>query len=350
MSWTEILHAPIVLQAGQHLTGRRFWVADDFAWTSALAAIYVAGENVVIEDVELYGANSWNHRWDAYTEPAGGPPGIPSGLTGIRVQGAPNLRISRVHVEGFPRCGIEGFGLADGILEDITVTRCFQGISLAQYMPQPRLQIRRASIRDLWGPGPNKWPGVGGWPSKIRPGGFIGSDGIVAFKLSDAAITDCEVLGEIYGGFKILNPQRTQVLRYRGPVGFLQGTSDQSWTIDKEPCRDTLIQDCTFDKSLGAGELVEKGNGFQCTWNVRSAAFRNCQFLSAGHDGHGFEAAGDCQPTFTGCTFQGWNGMRGTQPAYALNLIDGAKTNLDFQPMNHFVDQQRIVFDAGAKP
>lgn len=346
----EVLHAPILLQAGERLTGRRLWIAEDFAWNSWLAAVYIAGAGVVVEDVELYGASSWHPRWNAYQEPAGGPPGIPSGCVGIRAQGAPGLHVSGVHIEGFPSVAIDAFGVSDGVFSDVTVTRCFQGICLRQYQPNPRAQIRRCSIRDLWGPANGSWPGVDNLPSVVNPGASMGSDGIVVFKMSDGVISDCEILGEMFGGFKIVNPQRSQILRVRCPVAMVQGTSDLAWNIDKEPSRDTLMQDVVIDKSLGAGKAVQGGNGFQISWNVRSLAVRGCSFIAAGHDGHGVEQAGDCQASFQGCTFRGWNGVRGTDPAHALHLLDGAKTNLDFQPLNQFVDQQRILLDSSVKP
>ena len=214
------------------------------------------------------------------------------------------MKIENVRIQGFPGSGIDGFGLADGVIRDIRVTRCFQGVTIRQYEANPRLLIERVAAHDLWGPGPGKWPGVGGPPSRLRPGGFMGSDGLVCHSLRDAVVRDCSALGEQFGSFKLVNSPvaRVQVSGLRGVHLAVQGTSDLEWKIDKEPSRDTVVRDCVFDKNLGAGEIVDGGNCIQVSWNVLGLRIENCTLIGAGHDGHGIQLAVNAHGTVVGCS------------------------------------------------
>jgi hypothetical protein len=339
----ETLHSPIVLQKGEVLADRRFELAPDFAWTSSMAAIYVAAPDVTIRNVELVGALTWLPRWNVYNEPRGAPPGINSGTCAIRLQRAPRARIEGVRIAGFPRSAIEGFGLDDAVIRDVKITRCFTGIKTDYYAPNPRLRIEGVEVRDLWGPGPNRWPGVGGAPSRLRPGGFMGSDGMALHSLRDAVVRDSAVLGEQFASFKLVNPQSTVVSGLRGIQLMLQGTSDLAWKIDKEPSRNTVVRSCTLDKSLGSGALAETGNGMQISWHVKDLTIENCTLIAAGQGGHGIQFAVDVHGRITGCTFDGFNGKAGVTPSCALQLVDGSTVNEDFAQVNTFVNQDRIL-------
>ncbi|TMA31814.1 MAG: hypothetical protein E6J87_14690 [Deltaproteobacteria bacterium] len=199
------------------------------------------------------------------------------------------------------------------------------------------------AARDLWGPGPGKWPGVGGPPSRLRPGGFIGSDGLVCHSLRDAVVRDCSTLGEQFASFKLVNPQRVEVSGLRGIQLMVQGTSDLAWKIDKEPSRDTFVRNCVFDKSLGSGEIADEGNGIQVSWNVLGLRIENCTLIASGHNGHGIQFAGDAHGTVVGCTFDGFNGTRGTNPAHAVEVLDRSSVNEDFAVVNTFRNQRRIL-------
>lgn len=339
----EILRRPIELRAGQTLADRRFLLAPDFRWSSVMAAIYVAAPDVTIRNVELVGAASWLPRWNVYNEPAGAPPGINSGTCGIRLQRAPRARIEGVRIEGFPRSAIEGFGLDDAVIRDVRIQHCFTGIKTDHYAPNPRMRIEGVEVRDLWGPGPERWPGVGGPPSALRPGGFLGSDGMALHSLRDAVLRDSAVLGEQFASFKLVNPQDTVLSGLRGVQLMIQGTSDLEWKIDKQPSRNTVVRDCVFDKGLGSGDLARQGNCIQVSWHVKGLRIENCRLVAAGQDGHGIQFAVDVEGTVVGCSFEGFNGMRGQTPAHAIEVLGGSSVNADFAQANRFVNQRRIL-------
>ncbi len=338
----EILERPIVLRRGDVLADRRFALAPDFAWTTVMAAIYVEGSGVAIENVELVGAESWQPRWNAYHEPASAPRGIHAGTAGIRMQGAPGARVERVAVRGFPRAGMTGFGVDDAVFRDIAIERCFQGLTLEHYQRNHRVRIERVHARDLWGPGPGRWPGVAGAPSRLRPGEFIGSDGLVLASLRHSTVRDCAVSGEQFASAKLVNPQHTEVSGLRGVQLMIQGTSDLAWKIDKEPSTHAVVRDCTLDARLGSGALASGGNAIQVSWHVRDLRIENCALIAAGRAGHGIQFAVDVHGRIEGCTFDGFNGMAGVTPAHALDLVEGSTANPDFAQVNRFVNQRRI--------
>jgi hypothetical protein len=264
-------------------------------------------------------------------------------MCAIRLQKAPRVRIEGVTIEGFPGSGIDAFGLDDGVIRDVSVTRCFLGIITRHYAPSSGLLIERVQVRDLWGPGAGKWPGTGGPPSQLRPGGFIGGDGVVCESVRHAVVRDCTVLGEQFASFKLVNPQDTEVSGLRGIGLMVQGTSDLEWKIDKEPSRNTRVRNCTFDKSLGSGEVANEGNCIQVSWHVENLLIENCTLVAAGHNGHGIEFAVDAHGRVVGCTFDGFNGMRGNAPAHAVELFDHSSVNDDFASVNTFRNQRRIL-------
>lgn len=339
----ETLREPISLGPGDVLADRRFVLAPDFRWTVSKAVIWVASPDVTIRNVEIVGSDRWLPRWNAYNEPPDGPPGICSGMCGIRLQGAPRVRIEHVSVRGLPGGGIDGFGLEDGVIRDVGVRDCFVGVVTRQYLPNAGLWIERVRVRDLWGPGPGRWPGVGGPPSLLRPGGFIGGDGIVCHSLRRALVRDSTVLGEQFGSFKLVNSQHTTVSGLHGNHLMVQGTSDLEWKIDKEPSRHTQVHDCVFDKRLGVGEVSDEGNGIQVSWHVHDLRIERCMLIGGGKNGHGIQFAGDAHGRVVGCTFDGFNGVRGRGPAYAVETVDGSSVNADFEAVNTFRNQHRIA-------
>jgi hypothetical protein len=44
-----------------------------------------------------------------------------------------------------------------------------------------------------------------------------------------------------------------------------------------------------------------------------------------------------------GCSFDGFNGMRGITPAHAAEVREGSSINDDFAAVNAFRNQQRIL-------
>jgi hypothetical protein len=339
-----VLRNPIVMKPGEILADKRLVLASDFRWTPTKAAIYVPAQNVTIRNVEIVGASSWLTRWNAYEEPRGAGPGICTGMVGIRLQNAARARIEDVSIRGFPGAGIDGYGLQDAVIRGVTVTACFFGLITRQYAPNSGLLIERVEVRDVWGPGPNRWPGVGGPPSQLRPGGFIGSDGIVCHSLRNAVLKDSSVLGEQFASFKLVNPVDTEVSGLLGTNLMIQGTSDLEWKIDKEPSRNVRVRDCTFDKGLGSGAFADNGNAIQVSWHVRDLLIERCTLIAAGKNGHGIQFAVDAHGRVVNCVFEGFNGVRGVTPAHAVEVSDRTSSvNADLAAINTFRNQQRIL-------
>ncbi len=327
----ELLLAPILLTAGQVVENRCFVLSPQFQSTTQLAAIYggdVAG--VVIRNVTLIGSQSWQQRWNDYADPIT-TPGMAGGLDGIRLQKCVKARIENVRIEGFPRVAIEGHGLDAALVRDITIRHCFQGINIGNPAPSSRMRIQRVAIRDLWGPGPDHWPGIGGEPSLERPGEFIGSDGIAAHKLLDSLVSDVSMTGECYGAFKFaFGCQRTEVSRLRG--------CNLQFDGGNEPTVDMRVLDCDIDKQLCIGAVAEVST------QVQNLSIERTRFHGGpGRNGHGAQLYGaGTSARFTGCRFDGFNGMAGTSPAYALETIAGGIANADFLSNNEFTNQQRV--------
>ena len=339
----EVLRRPIVLAKGDVLEGKSFTLAPDFAWTQSMAAIYASGPGIVIRNVDVIGASEWQPRWDAYREPVGGPAGIPSGCAGIRMQRVPGAQVTGVTVTGFPGPGFTAFGLDDAFVRDVRVSHCFAGVVVEWYQRNHRVLVEDVHAEDLWGPGPGRWPRIGGAPSRRRPGKWMGGDGLVLESLRASTVRNCTAVGEQFGSFKLVNPQDVQVSGLQGVNLMVQGTSDLDWKIDTVPAKNVRVSGSTLDKSLGTGEIVDAGNALQISWNVENILIENCVLRAAGHDGHGIQFAKYVHGRVVGCTIEGFNGRRGQSPAYAIEVTDGSTVNDDFAKVNTFVDQHRII-------
>ncbi len=339
----EILRRPIELSSGDVLENRRILLSPDFAWTPSMAAIYGKGSGIAIRNVELVGSVRWESRWDRYTEPDDGPPGIPAGCAGIRLQEAPGVRVEDVTVRGFPGPGITSYGVDEAMIRGIRVSDCFHGVVTEWYRANHRVVVDDVDASNLWGPAPGKWPNIEGPPSRLRSKGFIGGDGLVLASLRDSIVRNCRIHGEQFASLKLVNPQRVQVSGVEGVGIMVQGTSDLEWKIDRAPARDVTITSCIVDKSLGTGAIADEGNGFQISWNVESILIRSCTLRAAGRNGHGIEFAKNVHGKVEGCTIEGFNGRRFANPAYAISIADNSSINPDFDRVNTFLNQGRLI-------
>jgi hypothetical protein len=94
---------------------------------------------------------------------------------------------------------------------------------------------------------------------------------------------------------------------------------------------------------LGEGEMVEEGNALQVSWNVENILVRDTVIRAAGKNGHAIEFAGNVRGRVEGCTIEGFNGKRFLNPAYAILVADNSSVNDDFEQVNAFVNQKRLV-------
>jgi hypothetical protein len=112
-----------------------------------------------------------------------------------------------------------------------------------------------------------------------------------------------------------------------------------------EPARDVLIEDCVIDKGLSyAGAEFNDNCAMQVTYHVAQCRIHRCLLNSAGQNGHGIQVS-ESHAEIVGCTIRGFNGMRGSRPAHALDVANGSTVNSDFARVNRFDDQKRIRLD-----
>jgi hypothetical protein len=219
--------------------------------------------------------------------------------------------------------------------------------------PSRHIHLQGVHVRDMWGPAPGNWDRGGrathaqGFPSRKRPGGFIGGDGLALNTLRDSVIADCSAVGEFFGSFKLTNPQRVEVRGLRGGNIMIQGTSTADWKIHKSPARDVWIHDCVFDKKLIHGPN-DGMNCVQISQNVGMVRIERCTLRASGKGGHAIQVVGDSHAQVVGCTIDGFNGRRGPNPAHAVHVLRGSSVNDDFEKANIFVDQQRIRLEEKA--
>jgi hypothetical protein len=333
----EILSAPIALTNGQVLENRCFVLSPDFAgkpWQSVLYGDHV--RDITIRNVALIGwQGPWQTRWNTFRDPAGN--GISGGMAGIRIQTCENLTIDRVRVEGFPQAAIYVQGITDSLVRDVAVSRCFQGVTFGGHAPSARVRVERVFARDLWGPGPGHWPSVGGHPSGLRPGGFIGSDAVVGNQIRDFLFLDCVGVGEMYGAFKVAGGTRVE---FHGMIGNTLMIDGGTW-----PSQEVLLRDCVLDKRLAFGDFTTGGQALQVSGSLGSVCrVERCHFIAgAGIGGHGVQVYGPgSQATIVDSMFSGFNGKVGIGVAWAAHTAAGGVLNDDFETVNHFTNQERL--------
>lgn len=338
---SRTISKPIRLRQGESLRDVELVLAEGFQFDSTLSAVYSSSPDVTVKNVTLRGSPNWQSRWNSSRKFQDElPGGMPADMAGIRFQKCPRAVLDGVRVEGFPREGIVGFGLDNAVIRDVQITRCFMGLRIQHYAPNHNVHVSNVHVRDLWG-SPRKLEQHG--ESKLHPGVSNGGDGLALTSLRDSTIEDCSVLGEQYASYKLTHPMNVTGRRLRGISLMVQGTADRVWKIHKEPCRGTRILDSTFDKSLGSGAIAKEGNGLQISINVADLLIKNCSLKASGKGGSGLQVAIDSHARIEGCTFEGFNGMRGNQPCYAIDVLAGCSINEDFEALNTFVDQHRLI-------
>ncbi len=335
---TRVLRKPLSLTAGETLENLRLVLAPDFRFESTMAALWIANPNITLRNVELVGASRWQRRWNLGSERLGAPPGVCASLAAIKIQKAPRLRIENALIHGFPREGIVGHGLDDGVIRDVEIHSCMMGVRTEQYAPSRRLRIERVRVHDTWGLDPA--------PSPSRPGVKIGGPGFALTELRDAKVLDCRATGELSGSCKLVHPKRVEVARLTGMNFSIQGTNQVAFdAVHPDPAEDVWIHDSTIDKSLGFGRATQGGHGISLYYNVKGVRVVNCILRAAGRHGNAIQLNENAHATVRGCTIEGFNGLRAApnHPAYALQLYEGCTINDDFLTANRFQNQQRKV-------
>ena len=322
----EKLVEPIVLGDGDTLENRDFEVSADFNGGSQNACIQVQGDGVTVRDVRVVGPREWPTA--GWARP---------NTMALRAERRSGLTVERVSIDGLPKAGIVGFGLRDAVFRDIVISKVFVGVNLGPAEPSFGCTFERIRVSDTWGD-------QVAYPSRVRPGGCIGGDGMALNSLRDSTLTDCIVTGECFGSFKITNPIGVTVRGCRGTSFMVQGRAAPPTGDTMEPARDVLLEDCVFDQGLGFD--TESAGAASVTFGVESCRFHRCIFNAAGRDGHGLKLTHDAHATVECCTFRGFNGTTGGgELAHALDLVasQGCTINGDFGRVNHFIEQDRHV-------
>jgi hypothetical protein len=280
---------------------------------------------------------AWNRAWRN--------PALPDPMldvfAGLRLAATQDLRIDGLHIEGFPEAAIDCQAIDRAKLQRISIARCLVGLNMG---PPGSRNWELDNLR-VWGPGPNVIPGFGGSPSHRHPGGFTGGDGFAAYLLDDSVLRSMEFTGDLYTGIKLARCKRVFFFNVVTPLLMVQGTQQRNQNNDgtTDGAEDIQIRSLHLDKGLGGSDASDEANGMQVSWNVRGLDVRDFALIASGKNGHGVQLWGDVSAVFRDGLFSGWNGTRGGQPAYALELGDGSTVNDDFEVANRFENQLRRV-------
>ena len=334
------LHRPLRLTPGTTIENTDFVVDDDFQWDEKLCALFgMETSDVTLRNVSIVGSDVWLERWNQEERPEESrTPGISSHMSAIRILRGRRIVLENVSVRGFPKLGITCSGLRESSLRTLRIEQCRMGLHTYHAVPSYDCSFEDIEVRNTWAP-------PVGYPSLRSPRHSVGGGGVVLEGLRNATIRTVRVLEE-NSGMKLVHPKDVTLSDMRTTTFMIQGDVDIN--NPAEPCGNVTMNDCTVDKGLGRGMLVEQANCVQISYHVQNTRMRNCSFRGVGENGHGMQIVGHCDADIRGCTFEGFNGTRGGAPAYALELLDHASVNADFEAVNQFIDQQRILLDRNA--
>jgi hypothetical protein len=337
------LDAPIVHAAGTVYRDTDFVVSPRFKSTSVRAAFYSGAGHVGVTFKNCTfrtQLTTWDRRWRK--------PALPDPMLNVfsclRLAATTNLVIDGLHIEGFPEAAIACGGVVGASIKRLSIVRCLVGVTLSE--PANRnWTVDFLRVADLWGPGPDVIPGLGSWPSRRHPGLFTGGDGFAGYCLDDVTMRHLEFTGDCYTGIKLARCKRVRLYNLCTPSLMLQGTQQRHSNNDgsTDGCEDVEIRSLFLDKRIGGCDGSEGANGMQVSWNVKGLDVGDFALLSGGKDGHGVQLWGDVAARFHDGVFEGWNGTRGGQPAYAMEIGDGSTVNADFETVNGFYDQPRVL-------
>jgi hypothetical protein len=319
------LDEPLIVGDDTVIADTDFVVGTNFKPSTVTAAIYLPGQRVVWRNSRLVtDFPTWNQAWAAnpnmYT------------WAGVRIAGARGLIVDGLHVEGFPHCGVQADGLRGAELRRLSGTRCFWIFAFGNALGGSRdVSIDGLRAWDTWGPGPGVLAGIGGAPSRLRPGGWSGAGGLAA-QLSDSVLRNLDISGELDGGLKFTHSHRVQLYDSKTNRLMVQGTEYRDRNVDgtTDGSSDITVRRLIVDKRRGTGDVSDAGNGVQVSYHVSGLDVEEYSLLSGGSDGHAIQLAGNCDASFKRGVISSWNGHRGTQPAAALDLVDNSKINDDF--------------------
>lgn len=353
----ELITTTVEFEAGQTYEDK-FYICDPtFAQdTSVQAAAAPSGNGYTLRRVTVdSGFRNWQSRWNALPE-VGPPPGVRSSCHGISSRGYSGVTYEGVKVRGFPQTGLHIDGCSDSTFTDVETENCFFG---ARFDGNGALiqntTVRRFVAKDVWGPIPDTW-NTAAFPSQARAGEYTGRDGLVVNTTRNCLFEDCTVVGETgNGAFKFGTSKNLTLRGLVGPNLQIQGSGGADPANSPQTAsRDILMEFCTIDKTTGYGSSNFDINALQLSYHVENLRVRGCLFRTVDTNGHGCQLAQpNVEAYFEGCTFSGFNLLRGAQDAYAVHRnptcwLNGGGTagDADFIARNSFPKQLRKVLVA----
>jgi len=333
----RVLTEPLRLGKGEGIADLDLIVAADFRNTPATHAITAHPSGVKIRNVRiLFETDVWQPYWGRpyHDQPKNA---IPSGCSGLNLAGTTGVDIDGLHIEGAPRFGIEGWDVAGMNLRRYSATRCGVGAHFAERAGgNQSWQVDQVRVWDTWGP-------PGGYPSRVRPGGWVGGDCWVS-EGDRISLNRMEFSGEMFVGAKICRGSIVTLTDITTPTLMFQGSSTP--TPGEPGLVQLKVRGLYLNAATGYGDGADTANKLQISWTVM-AQLDGGYLIGNGKDGNAVQVTGGCHVEMRGFTIGGFNGERGKgNPAHALELDvrDPVSTiNEDFETANRFPNQQRIL-------
>jgi hypothetical protein len=330
----RVLTEPLLLARGESLLDLDLIVPQNFRRTSATHAVTMHREGNRIRNVRiLFETDTWLGRWQ-FPLDAQPQVGISRAVSGLYLPATANADIDGLHIEGAPRCGIEGWVVTGMRLRRYSSTRCNVGAFLSEYGGHNgRWDVAQVRVWDTWGP-------PGNYPSSVRPGGWIGGDGWVS-EGDLISLQRMEVSGELYCGLKICRGRAVRMDEISTPSIMFQGSSLPDPAL--EGLTRLVVTGLYVNAATGYGACADDANKIQLSSNV-VGHFDGGYIFGNGGNGNAIQATGGVHVDVRNFTIGGFHGMRGGKPACALELDvrpppHRSTINNDFESVNAFVNQ-----------
>jgi hypothetical protein len=332
----RVLTEPLLLARGESIIDSDIIVSHEFRRTSNAHVLTVHPEGNKIRNTRiLFETDVWSSEWQL---PIPGQPDneISSGVSGLYIPIGAQADIDGLHVEGAPRFGLEAYSVSSLKLRRFSSTRCYMGAFVGRPTSSgilPRLvDVDQVRVWDTWGP-------PGGYPSRVRPGGWVGGDGWVN-EGDKVSLKNFEISGEMFVGMKISRGTIVTMDGITTPSIMFQGSS--SPTPGEPGLSFVYVKNLFLNAATGYGLGADEVNKIQISWNV-AASFDGGYIIGNGSNGNGIQITGNCHVSIRDFVIGGFNGFRGVLPACALEINSNSSVNSDVQAVNRFFNQRLIL-------
>jgi hypothetical protein len=343
----RVLTEPLLLGRGESMLDTDYIVPADFRKTEAVHAITAHPTGVTIRNCRiLFETDVWKPEWawPLYQQPWGINPGV----SGLCLAGTQYADIDGLHVEGAPRCGIDGWDVSNLRIRRFSATRCHVGAYFGERagIATRILGNRQWDVADvrIW----DTWGGPSGFTSRVRPGGWVGGDCWVS-EGDRAVFRRMQFSGEMYIGAKICRGGLVLMEDITTPSIMFQGSSACDPAL--EGLSRLYVKRLYLNAATGYGVGAESANKVQISFNV-VGSFEGGYIIGNGKDGNAIQVTGNCHLDMRGLTIGGFNGKRSSTSACALDLDERpppwlSTINSDFESVNTFFNQNRRLRRVG---